>query len=129
MPTIIREESDATATANSSLAVVLAVIGLAVVMAIGYFAWYVPAQTPAVIDRQTVIHDNNPPSTTIVNPPAAQAPLIIQGQAGPKGDPGPAGPKGDSAPSNSSGTTPSTPDTPSSGDTGSSTGSPSSNGG
>lgn len=89
--TVIRDETDST----SAMTLIVALVVIAAVALIAYFAWYAPSRSaPAVIDRQTVIQDREPSSsTTIVNPPTvvnppSQPPVIVQGQPGPKGDKG-----------------------------------------
>ncbi|MFY9234439.1 MAG: hypothetical protein WAO58_08265 [Fimbriimonadaceae bacterium] len=96
--TVIRDDTES----NTAMTLLVALIVIAAIGLIAYFAWWAPSQSaPAVIDRQTVIQDrDSDPSTTIVTPPTvvnppSQPPVIIQGQPGPPGQAGPKGDKGD----------------------------------
>ena len=87
MPIIIKNESEESVASNSTMAVIATLLGVIIILAIGYFAWYAPSQANAVvIDHQTVVHDqgNPAPSTT----------TIIQGQPGAAGATGATGAKG-----------------------------------
>jgi hypothetical protein len=78
---------------NGALMALGIVVLVAVVMLIGYFAWYAPSQAaaqPNVIERSTTTTTN----TTTTPAPAANPPVIIDHQSAPiiVHDPAPAAP-------------------------------------
>ena len=75
-------------SSNSTMVLIATLLGIIVILAIGYFAWYAPGQANAVvIDHQTVVHDQTAPAPTSTT-------TIIQGQPGATGATGAAGAQG-----------------------------------
>lgn len=100
MPIIIKNESEESASNKSTLAVIATLVGVMVVFAVVYFAWYAPSQAaPVVIDHQTVVHDQGtpPPSTTTIiqGQPGATGATGAQGAQGTQGSKGNQGNQGD----------------------------------